>query len=61
MPHPADKKQVVAITIAMLLLAAVVVLLIPRLPMPLRITVACADLIGAAIVFVALRQQKPGA
>lgn len=57
MSKPADKKTIVTMTIATLLLAAVVVLLIPRLPLPLRFAVAGADLIGAAIIFVALRQQ----
>lgn len=58
MSTPADKKTVVAMTIATLLLAAVVVLLIPRLPLPLRFAAAGADLIAAAIIFVALRQQR---
>ena len=59
MSNPADKKTVVTMTIATLVLAAVVVLLIPRLPLPLRFVVAAADLIGAAIVFVALKQDGP--
>ena len=57
MSAPTSKKQVVTMTIVTLLLAAVVVMVIPRLPLPLRFTVAGADLIAAAIVFVVLRQQ----
>ena len=52
-----SKKQVVTMTIVTLVLAAMVVMVIPRLPLPLRFVAAGADLIAAAIVFVALRQQ----
>jgi hypothetical protein len=40
-----------------LLIAGLVVLCIFRLPLPLRLAVAGTDLIAAAILFVACRQQ----
>ena len=57
MSAPSSKKQVVTLTIMTLVLAAVVVMVIPRLPLPLRFTAATADMLAAAIIFVALRQQ----
>lgn len=43
----------------MLVASAVVILLLPfRLPLPLRLAVACVDLIAAATIWVLLRQQR---
>lgn len=42
----------------MLVLSAIVILFLPiRLPIPLRLAVACIDLIAAATIWVLLRQQ----
>lgn len=40
-----------------LLIAGIVILCLFRLPLPLRLAVAGTDLIAAAILFVAFRQQ----
>lgn len=47
------------IAILALVIAATVVLCIFRLPLPLRLAVAGIDLIAAAFLFVAYRQQGP--
>lgn len=42
----------------MLVLSAIIIVLLPiRLPIPLRLAVACIDLIAAATIWVLLRQQ----
>lgn len=57
MPSP-DKRPVLIVAVAALLLAGVVVLCIVRLPLPVRLAVAGTDLIAAAILFAASRQQS---
>jgi hypothetical protein len=52
-----EKRPVMMIAVLALLLAGIVVLCIFRLPLPLRLAVAGTDLIAAAILFVASRQQ----
>jgi len=52
-----DKRPLMIIAVIALLIAGFVVLCLFRLPLPLRIAVACTDLIAALIVFAALRQQ----
>ncbi|HSI07330.1 MAG: hypothetical protein ACAH89_06540 [Rariglobus sp.] len=52
-----DKRPVMMIAVIGLLIAGLVVLCIFRLPLPLRLAVAGTDLIAAAILFVAFRQQ----
>ena len=52
-----SEKRPVLITAAVgLLIAAVVVMLITRLPLPIRIAVAATDLIAAGVLAVAVRQ-----
>ena len=58
MPPSAEKRPVLLIAIIALLIAGVVVLCLFRLPLPLRLAVAGTDLIAAAILLVALRQQR---
>lgn len=55
---PTEKPPVLTIAVVALLIAAVVVLFIFRLPLPLRLAVAGTDLIAAAILFTASRQQR---
>ncbi len=57
MPAP-DKRPHMIIAIVALLIAGVVVLCFVRLPLPVRLAVAGADLIAAAILFAATRQQS---
>jgi hypothetical protein len=54
-----SKRPALLIAIIALLIAGAVVLCIFRLPLPLRLAVAGTDLIAAAILFVALRQNSP--
>lgn len=43
----------------MLVASAVIILLLPfRLPLPLRLAVACVDIVAAATIWVLLRQQR---
>lgn len=56
MPAP-EKRPVMMVAVIGLLVAGLVVLCIFRLPLPLRLAVAGTDLIAAAILFVAFRQQ----
>ncbi|MBC8039791.1 MAG: hypothetical protein H7Y06_04545 [Opitutaceae bacterium] len=56
MPAP-EKRPVMMVAVVGLLIAGLVVLCIVRLPLPLRLAVAGTDLIAAAILFVASRQQ----
>ncbi|CAM2902006.1 hypothetical protein [Rariglobus hedericola] len=53
-----EKRPVMIVAIIALLLAGVVVLCIFRLPLPLRLAVAGTDLIAAAILFAASRQNR---
>jgi hypothetical protein len=46
------------VAVVALIIAATVVLCLVRLPRPLRIAVAGVDLIAAAIVFAASRQER---
>lgn len=57
MPPSRDTRPTMIIAVVALLIAAFVVLCIVRLPLPLRLAVAAVDLIAAAIVFAASRQQ----
>ncbi len=52
----AEKRPVLITAAIGLLVAAVVVLFITRLPLPIRIAVAATDLIAAAVLAVAARQ-----
>lgn len=52
-----EKRPVMIIAVVALLIAATVVLCIVRLPLPLRIAVAGADLIAALVLFAASRQH----
>lgn len=52
-----QKRPVMIVAVAALFLAAFVVLCIVRLPLPLRIAVAGADIIAALVLFVAFRQH----
>ena len=55
-----SEKRPVLITAAVgLLIAAVVVMLITRLPLPIRIAVAATDVIAAGVLAVAVRQLPP--
>jgi hypothetical protein len=66
-PYPPDDPRALAqsrrrimLTAAggMLVLSAIIIVLLPiRLPIPLRLAVACIDLIAAATIWVLLRQQ----
>ena len=52
-----SEKRPVLITAAIsLLIAAVVVMFITRLPLPIRIAVCATDVIAAAVLAVAIRQ-----
>lgn len=51
-----EKRPVLLIASVGLLIAGLVVLCIVRLPLPLRLAVAGADLIAAAVIFAASRQ-----
>jgi len=53
-----DHRALLRITAIALLTAAAGVLCITRLPLPLRPAVMGTDLIGAAIIFLALRQNR---
>lgn len=55
---PDDKRPVMIIAIVALLIAGLVILCLVRLPRPLRLAVAGTDLIAAAILFAASRQQR---
>ncbi len=55
---PANKRLSMTIASVALLIAAAVVLCLVRLPLPLRLGVTGVDLVAAAIVFVASRQQR---
>lgn len=46
------------IAVVALIIAATVVLCLVRLPRPLRFAIAGIDLIAAAVVFTASRQQR---
>ncbi len=53
-----DKRRLYRITFWCLLAAAILVLVLPLpLPLPLRLAVGGTDLIAAAVVWLALRQQ----
>lgn len=55
-----SENRPVLITAAVgLLIAAVVVMLITRLPLPIRIAVAATDVIAAGVLAVAVRQLPP--
>lgn len=58
MSAPADKRPMMIIAVVALIIAATVVLCLVRLPRPLRFAVAGVDLIAAAVVFTASRQQR---
>jgi len=53
-----QKRPTLLIASIALLIAAFVILCIVRLPFPLRLAVAGTDLIAAAILFAASRQQS---
>lgn len=55
---PSGKRPVLIVAVVALLIAATVVLCIVRLPWPLRLAVAGTDLIAAAILFAASRQNS---
>lgn len=46
--------------ILLVVMAVLVIRVVPNLPMPVRIFVAVSDLIGAAILWVVLRQKFSG-
>ena len=52
-----EKRPAMMVAVIALLIAGLVILCIFRLPLPLRLAVAGTDLIAAAILFVAFRQQ----
>ncbi len=58
MSAPADKRPMMIVAVVALIIAATVVLCLVRLPRPLRLAVAGIDLIAAAVVFTASRQQR---
>lgn len=60
MPDNPSKRTTMNIAIVCLLIAAVVVMCLVKLPLPVRIGAAATDLIAAAIVFAANRQNRAG-
>ena len=54
------KRTAMNIAIVCLLIAAVVVLCLVKLPLPVRFGAAGTDLIAAAILFAANRQNRTG-
>lgn len=54
-----EKRPVLIIAAIGLLIAAVVVLFITRLPLPVRIAVCATDVIAAGVLAVAVRQLPP--
>jgi hypothetical protein len=57
MPEPDTQRPVMLVAIIGLLIVGLIVLCLFRLPLPLRLAVAGVDLIAAAILFAASRQQ----
>lgn len=55
----AEKRPVLITAAIGLLIAAIGVLFITRLPMPIRIAVSATDVIAAGVLVVALRQLPP--
>ncbi|HEY8932483.1 MAG TPA: hypothetical protein VIM44_04130 [Rariglobus sp.] len=55
-----QKHTLMNITMIFLIIAAVVVLCLVKLPLPVRLAAATTDLIAAAIVFAANRQNRAG-
>lgn len=55
-----SKRTTMNIAIVCLLIAAVVMLCLVKLPLPVRLGAAATDLIAAAIVFAANRQNRAG-
>jgi hypothetical protein len=55
-----SKRTAMNIAIVCLLIAAVVVLCLVKLPLPVRLGAAGTDLIAAAILFAANRQNRAG-
>ena len=55
-----QKRTLMNITMIFLIIAAVVVLCLVKLPLPVRLGAAATDLIAAAIVFAANRQNRAG-
>jgi hypothetical protein len=57
MPPAPEKRPLMIVAVVALLIAATVVLCIVRLPLPLRLAVAGADLIAATILFAVSRHR----
>ncbi len=65
MPAPADKdarpKRILKILIVVLIIGAVLLAtLATKIPLPVRLLIAATDLIGAAVLWVAMRQASQG-
>jgi FtsH-binding integral membrane protein len=60
MSSPLSEKRPVLVVAAIgLLIAAVVVIFITRLPLPIRIAVCATNVIAVAVLAVAIRQLPP--
>lgn len=58
MSAPKSKRPVLIVMVLTLLIMGAVVLCLFKLPLQLRLLAASADLIAAAVLFVAFRQQN---